>query len=94
MMAAWIYSINIKQYLNRADVDGVEDDIITAAENVAKELKTVPVFVFGTLPDQLVKLTREAIEKDDPDYAEYQFNRILSRVYDRADEYRVWLGLR
>lgn len=89
----WAYSINIKQYLNQYDNDGGEVPIVTVAENVAKELKTVPVFVFGTLPDQLVKLAREATEKDDPDYAEYQFNKILSRVYDRADEYRVWLGL-
>lgn len=88
-MAGWNYRINIKQYLNREG----KDDIITIAENIANELRTVPVF--GSLPTKLINETKAAIERvpEDKDYHELKFNQVLARIYDVADNYRVWLGL-
>jgi hypothetical protein len=90
-MAAWEYKVNIKQYLNREG----EDDIVTIAENIAKELGNVPPWIFRNLPAKLVDETRTAVEKmpDDKDYHELKFNKVLDRIYDAADDYRVWLGL-
>ncbi len=87
-MADWNYRINIKQYLNS------DDDIITIAENVANELRTISVF--GSLPNKLVETTKAAVERvpNDNDYHELKFNQVLDRIYNVADDYRVWLGLK
>ena len=91
-MAQWQYKVNIKQYLNREG----DDDIITIAENIAKELDSTPRWIFGSLPTRLVNETKAAVARipEDVDYHELKFNQVLSRIYDAADEYRVWLGLR
>lgn len=91
---AWDYTLNIKQYLNQEGDVPITD----IAENVAKELKAVPVYIFGSLPEKLVNETRKAAQLNndglvDKDYIEYQFNKVLTQIYDQADEYRVWLGL-
>ena len=88
-MPDWNYRINIKQYLNREG-----DNIVIIAENVANELRTVPV-VFGSLPTKLVETTKAAVERipDEKEYHELKFNQVLARIYDVADDYRVWLGM-
>lgn len=97
-MAAWTKTINIKQYLNPRGEPGAgregDDDILTIAQNIAKELKENS-HVFGSLPDKLVSATKEAIERvpDDKDYHELKFNKVLARIYDVADDERIWLGL-
>lgn len=91
---AWRKTINIKQYLNQYDGDGGEVPIMTVAENIANELKSQTA-AFGNLPDNLVTVTKEAIERipEDEDYHQLAFNRVLGRIYDVADSERIWLGL-
>lgn len=67
---------------------------MTIAENVAKELGNMPPWIFSGLPIQLVEQTKAATERvpEDKDYHELAFNRVLEQIYNRADDYRVWLG--
>lgn len=88
-MAKWKYKLNIKQYLSdREDREAVE----LAARCCITELKKIHKPFCEDLDYEDIVYEFEEIAANTNTTCE-DFNYALERLYDWADDRRVWLGL-
>lgn len=94
-MSKWLHKVNIEQYLTE---DESWEGMIFAANNIAKELNTLPEHFFEdfSFSDNVGFLSGLCME-DSSVYASEQellseINYCLHCIYDFADAERIWLG--
>lgn len=94
-MSKWLHTINIKQHLTE---DESWEGMISAANNIAKELSKLPEHFFEdfSFSDDVEFLNGLCME-DSNVYASEQellseINYCLHCIYDFADAELIWLG--
>ena len=90
-MTAWKYKINIRQYLNDEETP---EAVLKAAEGIKAEIeKNHLERIFLNTPYKMVERTRKAVDAGfDYDEVCAIFNGWLGRIYDIADDERVWVS--
>ena len=88
----WNHKIDIKQYLGEDDSNAA---VVIAANGVIKELLKLPQSLNG-LQDAISEFedVADSAQYEDGDYEWVdEFNYTLDKLYDWANDERVWLGL-
>lgn len=91
-MTNWIARVNIYDIINRDD-DGTPEGVLETAKMIHEEVRKdtwASVRLSGPT-NTLVNKTKQAVDAG-MDYESVcdVFNGALSRVYDVADEHRIW----
>jgi len=84
----WKFILNIKKILNRYTFEHDYEEIPSSlVDEMVRELKRIP----GVADMPEIQLITDMFEKKVTNVEE--FDRVLSYLYDFADEHGIWLGL-
>lgn len=104
-LPVWSRKINIKAILRRDQDNGSEAHAASVANEIAALLRaSIPAAELDIASDSYDESLAEIVEgmeqlradtySDDPSYSALKdLNNMLDRLYDWADQERVWLGL-